>query len=67
MRINVLYKSAPDAFVRDAKGELVSRIPITLDARAGVYFRPQIKSQQILISTVKMEEEDELVPDPDQV
>lgn len=59
-RIQVVYKEAPELV-----GPAGASIPGIADTRAGIYMRPQLKSGQILVSTVREEEEQEHVDPSD--
>ena len=56
-RIQVLHIDRPPA--------LEGPIPVTVDAGAGIYFRTQNRGQQIIVSTVREEDEQETVDSPD--
>ncbi|HEY4606729.1 MAG TPA: FAD-dependent oxidoreductase [Acidimicrobiia bacterium] len=55
-RIQTVYRSWPSEL-----GDL----PVAADASTGIYFRPESRGQQILIGSVLAEDEEEIVPDPD--
>lgn len=56
-RIQVLLRvAAPAQF---------ASLPMVIDSAGGIYFRPENHGQQILVSTVRGEDERELVSDPD--
>ena len=57
MRIQVIYRDRPD--------ELPGHIPVTADLAGGIYFRTQNNGQQLVIGSVREEDEREEVPDPD--
>ncbi len=57
VRIQVLHRDRPDA--------LHGHIPVTVDMQAGIYFRTQNRGQQLLVSSVREEDERETVADPD--
>jgi sarcosine oxidase subunit beta len=56
-RIQVMYRDRPDA--------LQGHIPVTADLAGGVYFRTQNNGQQLIIGSVREEDEREVVDDPD--
>jgi glycine/D-amino acid oxidase-like deaminating enzyme len=60
VRIQVIYKQCPELFTDDA-----CLVPGICDTVSGFYCRPQIGSKQMIVSTVKEEEERDAVPDPD--
>jgi glycine/D-amino acid oxidase-like deaminating enzyme len=43
----------------------LGRLPVAADMSTGIYFRPELGSQQILIGSVLAEDEEEVVEDPD--
>ena len=49
----------------DRPASLQGHIPVTIDAAAGIYFRTQNRGQQIIVSTVREEDEREEVAEPD--
>jgi glycine/D-amino acid oxidase-like deaminating enzyme len=57
MRIQVMYRDRPDA--------LEGHIPVTADLAGGIYFRTQNNGQQLVIGSVREEDEREAVADPD--
>jgi glycine/D-amino acid oxidase-like deaminating enzyme len=57
MRIQVMYRERPDA--------LKGHIPVTADLAGGIYFRTQNNGQQLVIGSVREEDEREVVGDPD--
>ena len=57
VRIQVMYRDRPD--------EVVGQIPVTVDMENGIYFRTQNRGQQLLVSSVREEDEREEVSDPD--
>ncbi|NKB39150.1 MAG: FAD-dependent oxidoreductase [Gammaproteobacteria bacterium] len=57
VRIQVIY--------RDRPVELKGHIPVTIDMGSGIYFRTQNRGQQLLVSSVREEDEREEVSDPD--
>jgi sarcosine oxidase subunit beta len=50
---------------RDRPPELTGPIPLVADASGGMYFRPESGDQQILIGSIREEDEQEIVEDPD--
>jgi sarcosine oxidase subunit beta len=58
-RIQVVHIDRPAA--------LAGHIPVTIDAAAGIYFRTQNRGQQIIVSSVREEDEREEVANPDQL
>jgi len=56
-RIQVMYRDRPDA--------LKGHIPVTADLAGGIYFRTQNNGQQLVIGSVREEDEREAVADPD--
>ena len=56
-RIQVLYRDRPEA--------LQGHIPVTADLAGGIYFRTQNNGQQLVIGSVREEDEREAVADPD--
>lgn len=56
-RIQVLYRDRPAA--------LQGHIPVTADLAGGIYFRTQNNGQQLVIGSVREEDEREAVADPD--
>ena len=57
IRIQVMYRDRPEA--------LEGHIPVTADLAGGIYFRTQNNGQQLVIGSVREEDETELVTDPD--
>ncbi len=57
-RIQVMY--------RDRPGSLPGHIPVTADLAGGIYFRTQNNGQQLVIGSVREEDEREAVADPDE-
>ena len=55
-RIQVMYRDRPDA--------LSGHIPVTADLAGGIYFRTQNNGQQLVIGSVREEDEREAVADP---
>jgi sarcosine oxidase subunit beta len=49
----------------DRPPELEGPIPVTVDAAAGIYFRTQNRGQQLIVSSVREEDEKESVDSPD--
>lgn len=58
IRAQVIYREWP----RDA---VPGPIPVVADASGGIYFRPEAGGQQILVGSIREEDEQEFVPDPD--
>lgn len=56
-RIQVVHLDRPTA--------LVGEVPVCSDAVAGIYFRPQNRGQQLLVGSVREEDEQETVDNPD--
>ena len=56
-RIQVIYRDRPAA--------LQGHIPVTADLAGGIYFRTQNNGQQLVIGSVREEDEREAVADPD--
>jgi glycine/D-amino acid oxidase-like deaminating enzyme len=56
-RIQVMYRERPSA--------LEGHIPVTADLAGGIYFRTQNNGQQLVIGSVREEDEREAVEDPD--
>jgi sarcosine oxidase subunit beta len=56
-RIQVMYRDRPDA--------LKGHIPVTADIAGGIYFRTEANGQQLVIGSVREEDEREAVADPD--
>jgi sarcosine oxidase subunit beta len=56
-RIQVMYRDRPEA--------LPGHIPVTADLAGGIYFRTQNNGQQLVIGSVREEDEREAVADPD--
>jgi len=72
--LNVLAGLAPrwqldpvriQVLVIDRSPELRGHIPVTADIGAGIYFRTQNQGNQLVISTVREEDEQELVSNPE--
>ena len=57
VRIQVLYLDRPDSLVGD--------IPVTADFASGIYFRTQNRGEQLVVSSLLEEDEQERVADPD--
>ena len=57
-RIQVLYVDRPD--------EVKLPIPVCLDMSGGIYFRPQSLGAQIVLGSTLLEDEQEVVENPDQ-
>lgn len=56
-RIQVMYRDRPEA--------LKGHIPVTADLAGGIYFRTQNNGQQLVIGSIREEDEREAVADPD--
>ena len=56
-RIQIIYRDRPDV--------LKGHIPVTADLAGGIYFRTQNNGQQLVIGSVREEDEREAVADPD--
>jgi glycine/D-amino acid oxidase-like deaminating enzyme len=56
-RIQVIYRDRPET--------LPGHIPVTADLAGGIYFRTQNNGQQLVIGSVREEDEREAVADPD--
>lgn len=56
-RIQVLYRDRPDS--------LRGHIPVTADLAGGIYFRTQNNGQQLVVGSVREEDEREAVANPD--
>ena len=52
--------------VMDRPQELRGHLPVTADLTAGIYFRAQNGGQQLIISSLRAEDEREVVDNPDQ-
>lgn len=63
VRIQVIHKAV--AGIGTPAGGIFANVPVVCDVQHGVYFRPQLASSQILVSTVRHEEEQEVVEDAD--
>lgn len=57
VRIQVVHLDRPTG--------LSGKLPVTLDMAAGIYFRTQNRGQQLLVSSVREEDERETVGNPD--
>lgn len=57
VRIQVLH--------RDRPASLPGHIPVTVDMSGGIYFRTQNRGQQLIVSSVREEDEREVIVDPD--
>jgi sarcosine oxidase subunit beta len=53
--------------LRAKTGGLQSALPMVADAIGGIYFRPESKGEQILVGSIRPEDEQERVDDPDAV
>jgi glycine/D-amino acid oxidase-like deaminating enzyme len=51
--------------VRDRPAALEGHIPVTADLAGGIYFRTQNNGQQLVVGSVREEDEREAVADPD--
>ncbi len=56
-RIQVVYLDCPV--------QLQGEIPLAVDMAGGIYFRPQNRGQQILLGSVRAEDEEESIANPD--
>ena len=56
-RIQVIYRDRPEA--------VQGHIPVTADLAGGIYFRTQNNGQQLVVGSVREEDEREAVADPD--
>ena len=56
-RVQVLF--------RVSAAETTGGLPLVADAAGGIYFRPESRGQQLLVGSIRGEDERELVPDPD--
>lgn len=45
--------------------EELGRLPIGIDSSTGIYFRPESGGQQVMVGSVIAEDEEEIVPNPD--
>lgn len=50
---------------REWNEEVPGPLPVVADSSAGIYFRPETGGQQILIGSIREEDEQEVVADPD--
>jgi glycine/D-amino acid oxidase-like deaminating enzyme len=50
----------------DRPADVQGVIPVTIDPIGGIYFRSQNRGQQIIVGSIREEDEKEFVPDPDQ-
>lgn len=55
-RIQTIYRSWPDS---------LGALPVGADASTGIYFRPELGTRQVLVGSVRAEDEVEIVDDPD--
>ena len=55
-RIQTVYRPWPDS---------LGALPVGADASTGIYFRPELGTRQVLVGSVRAEDEDEVVDDPD--
>ncbi|WKZ83389.1 MAG: FAD-dependent oxidoreductase [Acidimicrobiia bacterium] len=58
IRAQVIYREWP----RDV---VPGPLPVVADSSGGIYFRPEASGQQILVGSIREEDEQELVADPD--
>ena len=58
IRAQVIYREWP----RDA---VAGPLPVVADSSGGIYFRPEAGGQQILVGSIREEDEQEVVEDPD--
>jgi sarcosine oxidase subunit beta len=58
IRAQVIYREWPRDAVRGP-------LPVVADSSGGIYFRPEAGGQQILVGSIREEDEQERVPDPD--
>ncbi|ETO21546.1 hypothetical protein RFI_15656, partial [Reticulomyxa filosa] len=67
VRIQVCFKDVPQLFHPDLlhKYHLRVPVPVIADTLTGIYMRPQVNSKQILFSTIKEEEERDVI-NPDE-
>ena len=56
-RVQVMY--------RVSAGEIRGELPLVGDAAGGIYFRPDSRGQQLLVGSIRPEDEQEEVKDPD--
>jgi glycine/D-amino acid oxidase-like deaminating enzyme len=56
-RVQVLF--------RVSGADVSGGLPLVADAAGGIYFRPESGGQQLLVGSIRGEDERELVPDPD--
>jgi sarcosine oxidase subunit beta len=56
-RVQVLF--------RVSAAQVYGGLPLVADAGGGIYFRPESGGQQLLVGSIRGEDERELVPDPD--
>jgi glycine/D-amino acid oxidase-like deaminating enzyme len=57
MRVQVMYRDRPET--------LRGHIPVTADLAGGIYFRTQNNGRQLVIGSVREEDEREVIADPD--
>lgn len=57
VRIQILHRDRPAA--------LPGHIPVTVDMPGGIYFRTQNRGQQLIVGSVREQDEQEVVEDPD--
>lgn len=58
IRAQVIYREWPREVVP-------APIPVVADSSGGIYFRPEARGQQILVGSIREEDEREVVADPD--
>jgi sarcosine oxidase subunit beta len=58
IRAQVIYREWP-------REEVPPPLPVLADSSAGIYLRPEAGGQQILVGSIKAEDEQEVITDPD--
>ncbi len=58
IRAQVIYREWP-------RDEVPGPLPVVADGAGGIYFRPEVGGQQILVGSIREEDEQEIVTDPD--
>lgn len=58
IRAQVIYREWP-------RDEVPGPIPVVADGSGGIYFRPEAGGEQILVGSIREEDEQEIVTDPD--
>ncbi|MEE9299092.1 MAG: FAD-dependent oxidoreductase [Acidimicrobiia bacterium] len=58
IRAQVIYREWP-------RDEVPGPLPVVADGAGGIYFRPEVGGQQILVGSIREEDEQEIVIDPD--